>query len=251
MRPGQRIERARAAIEAHPDWYHTIDLAPGVSTPGAFDLRGFAPRALPVRLDGLRCLDVGTFDGFWAFELEVRGAAEVVAIDLEHLGQVDLPPNEAARGTLDAERGVVLGEGFRHAAAARGSAVRRVVCNAYDLEPDRIGGPVDFALVGTMLQHTRDPVRVLERVAAVVRPGGTVLLIETVSTRLTLVHPRRPVADYRPTTPGSRWTWWVPNLAALRRMAATVGLEPQRRIPPSYRLAPRHDDRLVAVTCRR
>ena len=34
------------------------------------------------RLDGKRCLDVGTYDGFWAFEIEQRGAKEVVAVDV-------------------------------------------------------------------------------------------------------------------------------------------------------------------------
>ena len=29
----------QARIDAHPFWYHTIDVAPGVTTPGWFDLR--------------------------------------------------------------------------------------------------------------------------------------------------------------------------------------------------------------------
>ena len=72
------------------DWYHTIDL-PGLGpTPGYFDTRG-APVPLPERLDGLRCLDVGTYDGYWAFEMERRGAASVTALDLEDPEQLDWP----------------------------------------------------------------------------------------------------------------------------------------------------------------
>ncbi len=64
-------------------WYHALELAPGVVTPGLYDLRGeVAKYHLPERLDGKRALDVGTWDGFWAFELERRGA-EVVALDLD------------------------------------------------------------------------------------------------------------------------------------------------------------------------
>ena len=63
-------------------WYHTLELAPGVRTPGWFDLRETAAALLPASLAGRRCLDVGTFDGFWAFEMERRGAAEVIAIDI-------------------------------------------------------------------------------------------------------------------------------------------------------------------------
>ena len=64
-------------------WYHTIDMPDGTATPGFYDTRGspsFIP--WPKKLAGGRCLDVGTFDGFWAFELERRGAAEVIALDL-------------------------------------------------------------------------------------------------------------------------------------------------------------------------
>jgi hypothetical protein len=71
-----------AARVAARDWYHTLELAPGVVTPGWFDLR-YRPGRIdfPADLHGLRCLDVGTFDGFWAFTMERRGAAEVVALD--------------------------------------------------------------------------------------------------------------------------------------------------------------------------
>src|SRR5438270_10332917 len=71
-------------------WYHTIDLPGGVVTPGEYDTRRAAARIpLPASLAGLRCLDVGTHDGFWAFEMERRGASEVVAIDLDDPRQVD------------------------------------------------------------------------------------------------------------------------------------------------------------------
>src|SRR5207248_432484 len=46
-------------------WYHTLELAPGETTEGMFDLRPFVERyGLPERMDGMRALDVGTWDGF-------------------------------------------------------------------------------------------------------------------------------------------------------------------------------------------
>ncbi len=66
-------------------WYHTLELAPGITTPGFFDHRPMVDRyELPESLAGKRALDVGTFDGFWAFELERRGA-DVVALDVDDL----------------------------------------------------------------------------------------------------------------------------------------------------------------------
>ena len=62
--------RRRVAAES---WWHTLELAPGVTTPGWWDLRPTATRVpWAGSLSGLRCLDVGTMDGFWAFEMEHR-----------------------------------------------------------------------------------------------------------------------------------------------------------------------------------
>ena len=56
-------------------WYHTLELPGGQVTEGMFDLRNQMHHyGLPERMDGMRALDVGTWDGFWAFEMERRGA---------------------------------------------------------------------------------------------------------------------------------------------------------------------------------
>ncbi len=61
-------------------WYHTIDLGNGLTTRGIFDHRSVVHcYGLPESLEGKTCLDVGTGDGFFAFEMERRGAARVVA----------------------------------------------------------------------------------------------------------------------------------------------------------------------------
>src|SRR5947209_6916182 len=119
---------ARAAVGSNPHWYHTIDLAPGVATPGHIDLRRTAPRVLPDDLSGLRALDVGTFDGFWAFELERRGA-EVTAIDVDRVDSAEWPPLSRARLEREAQDwGLQLGRGFALAAAGIGSRVKRIEC---------------------------------------------------------------------------------------------------------------------------
>ena len=78
-------------------WYHTIRLPNGVTTPGLYDTLGELERVpFPADLKGKRCLDVGTADGFWAFEMERRGAAEVVAIDIDDPEGYDWPANRDA-----------------------------------------------------------------------------------------------------------------------------------------------------------
>jgi tRNA (mo5U34)-methyltransferase len=137
---------------------------------------------------------VGTFDGFWAFELERRGA-EVVAIDVDDFGDLDWPPLQRASVLRETqEMGVELGRGFKLAAELRGSKARRVSCNVYDLTPEAIGGPVDLAFVGTLLIHLRDPVRALERVRRALAPGGELYVLDVVSLRDTVRSPRKPRA---------------------------------------------------------
>jgi tRNA (mo5U34)-methyltransferase len=211
-------------VADHPGWYHALDLPGGVVTPGFCDLRPFAPEALPVSLAGKRCLDVGTFDGFWAYSMEARGADVVYALDLPDGTQADWPPNTRAENlAATAASGLEWGSGFKLAHAALGSEVRRIEGNVKDLSPEWTDGPVDVLLCGTILQHLRDPTGALERMRETLKPGGTLLMIEAFSVALTRLHPRRPVAEYRPPAPGSQFTWWIPNLATLRGWATTAG----------------------------
>ena len=73
-------------LERVPLWFHTFALnaAAWALHPG----RGARPplpdaAACPTSFAGQRVLDVGTFDGFYAFLAEHRGAARVVAVDNE------------------------------------------------------------------------------------------------------------------------------------------------------------------------
>jgi SAM-dependent methyltransferase len=221
-----QIQQAVAAV---PDWYHTIDLPGGVSTPGFVDWRGHAGRVVPGDLDGLRVLDVGTFDGFWAFEFERRGAREVVAIDLDRLDEADWPPVHRARLATDAaQRDTVLGRGFHVARESLGSSVTRVVCNVLELTPEAIGGPVDVAFIGALLLHLRDPVRALENVRRSLRPDGRLVMVEAISLPETLLHPRTPLARFD--TGRAAFNWWLPNLCALRQYLWAAGFETPRRI---------------------
>jgi tRNA (mo5U34)-methyltransferase len=219
---------ARRARDANPAWYHSIELAPGVVTPGQVDLRGLAASVLPDDLSGLRALDVGTFDGFWAFELERRGA-RVIAIDVERLEAAEWPP--LSRGRLEREtreRDVELGRGFELAAGALGSAVERRLVSVYELSPEAVGGPVDLAFSGAIMLHLRDPVRALERIAGALCAGGELRVLEPFSPRLTVLSPRRPAASFGAAVEG--FTWWLPNLAALGGWLRAAGLRDERRL---------------------
>ncbi len=103
----------RAEVDAH-EWYHTIELAPGVVTPGWFDTRAVIEQVpFPRSLAGKRCLDVGTFDGFWAFEMERRGAAEVIAIDILDSTKWDWPAGSSSDAMVELDQRKAAGSGFQ------------------------------------------------------------------------------------------------------------------------------------------
>jgi SAM-dependent methyltransferase len=231
------VEAARAALRENPTWYHTIELAPGVVTPGHVDLRKVASRVLPDDLRGKRALDVGTFDGFWAFEMERRGA-EVVALDVERLEDNEWPPISRERLARERERWQLeLGRGFRLAKEALSSKAERVVCDVYDLAPEAVEGPVDLVFAGAILVHLRDPVRALERIHSVLAPGGELRSMEPIAAGLSLLLPRRPAARFRAVE--TDFNWWQANIAALRAWMTSAGFQNARRTaivrPPSVR----------------
>jgi tRNA (mo5U34)-methyltransferase len=206
------------------EWYHTIELAPGLVTPGWHDTRSIVDQVpFPDTLAGERCLDVGTFDGFWAFEMERRGAAEVLAIDLLDPNEWDWPPDSTAETIAAIGRRKGNGRGFEIARRELGSSVKRLERSVYDLDVAD-AGRFDLVYLGSLLIHLRDPVRALQRLCSVC--NGTMIVVDGIDLLLSWLLPRRPVAtlDAR----GRPW-WWYPNDSGLVRMIEAGGFEIVRR----------------------
>jgi SAM-dependent methyltransferase len=198
-------------------WYHTIDLPDGTTTPGWFDTRPSLKKIpFPESLDGKRCLDIGTADGFFAFEMEKRGAKEVVAIDVDDPMKRDWPWN--AKPTA-ADLAGSRKPAFTRAKELLGSSVHRENVAIYDLDPEVVGH-FDFAFIGSLLLHLRDPVRALAAVARVL--DGELLVADSISIYLSLAHPIRPTARFEAR---DRVRWWVPNQSGLRSMIVVAGYD--------------------------
>lgn len=213
-------------VTDHGFWYHTMDIAPGVTTPGWFDLRPIVDRMPWPDVRGKRCLDIGTYDGYLAFELERRGAAEVVATDVEHHEGWDWPARERAQGpeALAAIAGE-KGRGFEVTKDLLGSKVERVFASIYELDPEQ-HGTFDVVVCGSLLLHLRDPIRALEAVRRVC--SGVFLSADQIDVRLTLLNRRRPVFRLS----GDNVQWWLPNAAAHRRMVELAGFKVERTTQP-------------------
>jgi tRNA (mo5U34)-methyltransferase len=215
-----------AAEVASARWYHGMELPGGIRTPGDYDLPDTARRIpFPKSLVGSRCLDVGTRDGFWAFEMERRGAAEVVAIDLDDPDDLDFPeprPRLAAetRESLDRRESA-----FQIARRALRSTPERRDLSVYALSPELVGR-FDFAFIGTLLLHLRNPVDALAAIRRVLEPGGLLMSNDAVSLPLTIMRPRTPTAEVVMQAP--RPYWWVPNAAGRRQIVKAAGYEIER-----------------------
>lgn len=194
-------------------WYHSLELEPGYVTEGMFDLRPVVDRyGLPPRMDGMRALDVGTWDGFWAFEMERRGA-EVVALDLDDERQLDWPADRRPPEGQSRPRGA----GFRLAHEALGSSVERIDRSIYDALPEDMG-TFDVVFCGSVIIHLRDQVLALERIAGLCR--GQFLSVESFDRVADLLP--FPVARYRADRDADV-VFWEPNVRAWKAMLKTAG----------------------------
>ena len=197
---------------ASTTWYHTIELPGGVVTPGNHDLRELVPRiGLPEDMTGMRALDVATFDGFWAFEFEKRGAS-VVAIDLPSVASLDLPP-AVRQIVLNEAWDVDIGRPFALAARALQSQVERRVVSVYHLDPAEIG-TFDFVYSGDLLLHLAAPLLALHRMRAVA--SGRVVIVDRFD----------PDAHGQFVRYRGGWTsldWWAPSLEVLVQWVLDAG----------------------------
>jgi tRNA (mo5U34)-methyltransferase len=209
------LERARER-----DWYHTLELAPGQVVEGMFDMRPYVPHfGLPERMDGLRALDVGTFDGFWAFEMERRGA-EVVALDVDSVAELDYPARRRPASFATEPRG----GGFAIAKEALGSRVERVACSIYDARPEDLG-TFDVVLCGLVLIHLRDQVLALERIAGLCR--DRFYSMEAYDPLLDLLP--FPAARYKADR-DKDYVFWEPGSRGWRRLIWSAGFDSVERV---------------------
>ena len=199
------------------EWYHTIDLGHGVVTPGLFDHRPLLPHYhLPENLKDMRVLDVATFDGFWAFEFEKRGPAEVVAMDIKTWDDIDIPPRiraGASKETLATE----MGTGFNIAKDILGSKVRRGIMNVYDLGPEW-KGKFDFVFCGDLLLHLMNPMKALQNIHSVV--SGCAYIIDVFNPEFG-EDESNAVLRYAGGT--GRMVWWHFGLGSLKKMIKDAG----------------------------
>lgn len=178
-------------------WYHRIELAPGLITPGINDsatvLKNIESLGLPQDASGLRVLDIGCRDGFFSFAMEARGAK---------VTGVDYAPSSTT--------------GFDVAARILDSKVEYVVENVYDLDPQRYGR-FDIVFFLGVLYHLRNPLLALDRIRQILNPGGLLFVECQLSTDERVNSLDIPVWQFYPRAAlnNDETNKWAPNLPGL------------------------------------
>lgn len=160
-------------VDALAPWYHDITLPGGIQTGG---WKGIAHvwenirkcrEPIVANYAGAAVLDLGSWDGGWAFEAEAMGAKTVVAYELGIVGRLE------------------------HFLLCRAALNSRVI-PMYGMDAERVDemtsqfvkeyGQFDIVQHLGLLYHLKNPMRSLEAARRVIKTGGY-LLIETAGIR--------------------------------------------------------------------
>lgn len=199
-------------------WFHTWEIVPGVRTPGLWD---FDPKAaleafaVPADLTGKTALDIGTYDGPIAFELEARGC-DVTALDIR---DPDATGFNVSKSILD-------------------SSVRYVRGSVYDLSR-LLADKYDLVFFLGVYYHLKHPILAFDQINGCLKDNGILyfsgeclinysesldgeahsLDVEALAKSnvpITLCYPRRFKNSEN---------WFVPNVACLNSWLIAAGFE--------------------------
>ena len=185
-------------------WWHEIEIEPGVWTQahGKTGIRRHASSlyGIPEDLSGKDALDIGGWDGGYAFECERRGAERVVMCDVYQNAKV-------GQG----------GRGFKFAKRMLRSKVVFFPLKVGEI--DRFVGTFDLVLFLGVLYHIDDMFGALCTIRSVLKDGGQCIVETAFDTDMS----KEPIARWGLGTAGDNYNRWYPNRACLVRMAKDAG----------------------------
>ncbi|MGB3240197.1 MAG: DUF1698 domain-containing protein, partial [Geitlerinemataceae cyanobacterium] len=224
------VEEIKQEIERLKHWYHKIDLGDGLVTPGLnFDSLWNLIRATRRNIDyhNKVVLDIGSFDGLWAFEAEKLGARMTIATDCFYkqyqnflfcrqvLKSNVIPYYNISPYNLAERLDVYLQEKFEV-----------YLQHKYE-DRDRSNRLFDIVQNLGLLYHVRDPMFVLSQSRSVIKTGGFLLLetaiIDDQSASFMVYNGCPPERDriYSDMT-----TWWAPTVSCLKELLKSSLFEP-------------------------
>jgi tRNA (mo5U34)-methyltransferase len=197
--------QSRPEVAPPTGWFHSLSLPGGETTQGVKSAQVLGVEAEVVFKHGVagkRVLDVGSWDGFFAFEAERRGAAAVLATD--HF--------------CWSGEGWGTKAGFDYAHARLASKVESLDIDVPQITPESVGTH-DVVLFLGVLYHVKDPLQALAHAASVT---GEMLVVETATALDVLPWP--VMRYYQGSDLGDDPTnFWAPNRRCLEAMVRDLG----------------------------
>lgn len=176
-------------------WVHTIDLGDGIITPGAWRRNPLISAAFSdIDFAGKKVLDIGCWDGLWAFEAEKRGASEVYATDY-------ISQRWGTTSTFDLAR----------------KALHSKIHYNPNISVFEIGklGVHDFnvTIFCGIYYHLRDPLLAFSQLRQVMTDGGVIMIEGDVIYDVDDAYAK---FYYRKVWGEDPSNWWIPTIPCLR-----------------------------------
>jgi tRNA (mo5U34)-methyltransferase len=189
-------------------WFHSLDLGNGLFTSGFATQEALEKRLrslqIPEDLTGMTFLDIGSWDGYYAFEAEARGASRVMATD--YFCWVG-----AGWGRKD---------GFLLAREILGSKVEDKNIEVQDLSPATVG-IWDIVLFSGIFYHMRDPIQAMQAAASV---ASKCMIVETHIDHYDMSQPMMRYVPRDPNLAGNETSnYWRPNPAMILVLLKELG----------------------------
>jgi len=204
------LSEAKTLVAEVAHWHHAFEIYPGLLTPGTYDPSPLLDKLqLPADLSGVRILDIGTSDGFFALQLTKRGA-DVVAVDYRRKED----------------------HGFRVMELLNPVRIEYHRINVYELSEKQLGH-FDIVLFLGVLYHLPDMVRALHLIRQICRDT---LFVETHSEN-EFCPDIAAARYYSGATLGGDFTnFWAPNRLCIFDMLYDTGFDVEREESWGHRL---------------
>ena len=212
------ISSSAQAITAYPPvtWFHSFVLSDGTKVEGIKLLSTlqaeFNAFFREVNFQGASVLDIGSFDGAFAFEAKRRGAAHVLATDYWAWTH---PIHPVLERFLYVRRDLDLKVDYR-------------LIDIPDISVSKVG-EFDIVLFLGVFYHLREPITIVDRLGAITE---NLLIFET---HLDLEEVPYPAMRHYPGSevgyPGDTTNWWGPNRACIESLLDHAGFR-EVHFPP-------------------
>lgn len=198
-------------------WWHSIELRPGVVTPGSKTPQAMAEEIgntfNGIDLNGKSVLDIGAWNGAFSIEAKRRGAKRVVALDRP----ASVIPD--ARASL------------RFAIEASGLDIETADGDMDDIHALEGLGKFDIVLFLGVFYHLIDPIQALKQIFAAT---SDLMIMET---HVEKTPEQRPAMVFYPGSEASNdpSNWWGPNVQCVEPLLKTIGFRRVENIFPTFR----------------